>query len=142
MSLSKVLRPVVRTLERAVKKLTPGHGRHRPAETARSPASKKARRVARRVSRLPNVAPSVYRHVGVKPGEELPAFAWPGGYPIVYYLGDGDAICSKCVNDYHSYKQVKYGDVYWEGPPEECAECGAEIESAYGDPNDSEDAED
>ncbi|MFO0849263.1 MAG: hypothetical protein U0871_12015 [Gemmataceae bacterium] len=30
--------------------------------------------------------------------EPLPAFAWPGGYPLVYVFADGGACCPDCVN--------------------------------------------
>ena len=31
-------------------------------------------------------------------GGELPAYAWPGGYQIVYIAGDGETLCPKCAN--------------------------------------------
>ena len=78
----------------------------------------------------------------------LPAYAWPGGYPIVYIFGDGEVCCPKCAN---TEKQIKLDpaeddmpdkswtlvdwEIHWEGPAEYCAHCGALIESAYGDPD-------
>lgn len=78
---------------------------------------------------------------------------WPsradGGYPIVYYLGDGEECCPACANgaegsEAHesaeaSQWRIAGSDIYWEGPPLECAHCGAAIESAYGDPDDEPD---
>jgi hypothetical protein len=76
-----------------------------------------------------------------------PAYAWPGGYPIIYIMGDGAVICPGCANrengsiavdesedDGMSDKSwtIVASDVHWEGGPEECAHCGKMIESAYG----------
>lgn len=75
------------------------------------------------------------------------------GYPVYYTLPhlnpqhnqwglqyvDNDPFCHSCAND------TVEGDPlgtplleqhpHWEGPPIECTNCGAEIESAYGDPD-------
>lgn len=66
--------------------------------------------------------------------QTLPAFAWPGGYPIFYVAGDRDAICPDCANDTDKQLSITNYDVHWEGAPMECEECNAQIESAYGDP--------
>lgn len=29
----------------------------------------------------------------------VPAYAWPGGYPIGYLCDDGEYLCGACVND-------------------------------------------
>lgn len=89
---------------------------------------------------------SVRKFVGVAAGERLPAFAWPGGYPIIYYAGDGACFCAACVNGENGSDApdanaddpqwtIEAADVYYEGPAESCAHCGAAIESAYGDPD-------
>lgn len=70
---------------------------------------------------------------------KLPSFAWPGGYPIVYWTGGGDYLCAECAtassdeNEPGKYG-VQAGDVHWEGAPIACDRCPAVIESAYGDP--------
>ena len=67
---------------------------------------------------------------------KLPAFAWPGGYPVIYITRDGDVICPDCAND-DSVNQDQAPiafDVFYEGSPQACADCGTPIESAYGDP--------
>ena len=85
-------------------------------------------------------------------GEQLDAYAWPGGYPIIYVDGQNEILCPDCANkiiaDYdpdddpdgywktQEFPQTFY--IHYEGPPEFC-NCGAEIESAYGDPWDTED---
>jgi hypothetical protein len=30
----------------------------------------------------------------------LPAYAWPGGYPIYYVAADNGVLCPVCANDY------------------------------------------
>ena len=83
--------------------------------------------------------------------ETLPAYAWPGGYPMVYITENGLTICPKCANDADTSDPVVAGDVYWEGPDMTCedgSQCGSlsdggpspswsagVIESAYGDPD-------
>lgn len=68
-------------------------------------------------------------------------YAWPGGYPIQMWAYDG-CICHKCIraNFRAVVADTKSGfggwdirgvDVLWEGP-EWCAQCGDEIETAYG----------
>ena len=62
---------------------------------------------------------------------KLPAYAWPGGYPIIYITKDGETLCAACAS---VADDVEGADVFYEGAPEECAECCTTIESAYGDP--------
>lgn len=61
--------------------------------------------------------------------------AFPGGYPIVYYYPDGDSLCPDCMNELDGVDPLPtmYA-VHEEGAPEICSHCGAETESAYGDP--------
>ena len=72
---------------------------------------------------------------------KLPAYAWPGGYPIIYFAKDMGVLCPKCANEYTPERdnedQLKpvACDVYYEGPAEICEHCNAEIPSAYGDPD-------
>lgn len=73
---------------------------------------------------------------------KLPAYAWPGGYPIVYVMDDGETLCPDCVNTEENVHEggnadgwrLEAYDIHYEGPPEVCAHCGKETESAYGDP--------
>jgi hypothetical protein len=85
---------------------------------------------------------------------KLEAYAWPGGYPIVYYCEDGGSLCPACANNENGSiaytgdlpadciedKQwhIVACDVYYEGPIINCDHCNAEIESAYGDPDEEE----
>ena len=69
--------------------------------------------------------------------DKLPAYAFPGGYPIAYIDGYNSEVCRDCA-------QVLLGDEYgqapisWyihhEGAPVFCSECNVETESAYGEP--------
>lgn len=70
----------------------------------------------------------------------LPAHAWPGGYPIVYLVDDGDILCPACANDPSNPVheggdcdgwRLEAAQIHWEGAAEICAHCGAAIESAY-----------
>jgi hypothetical protein len=73
----------------------------------------------------------------------LPAFVWPGGYPILYLDGENSTLCAECAtkslndpDEIGKFKPVAF-DVYYEGPVTNCDQCGAEIESAYGDPEET-----
>jgi hypothetical protein len=68
------------------------------------------------------------------PDGTLPAYAWPGGYPIVYYTEEGLTVCPVCANDPDTSDPVADADIYYEGPPIVCDDKGEMIESAYGDP--------
>lgn len=86
------------------------------------------------------------------PDTTKPAVAFPGGYSIIY-LDDtphrwntdgcrGDTLCAKCASKAQQLhpRAVFKPFVHWEGPPEECAECGATLASEYGDPRAEESA--
>lgn len=68
----------------------------------------------------------------------LPAYAWPGGYPIYYLDGHNSLLCPDCANKCLADEVEKFRpvacDVHYEGANLTCDDCGAEIESAYGDP--------
>jgi len=77
---------------------------------------------------------------------KFPAYAWPGGYPIIYVCADGGVLCPDCANgengseasessDAPSDWRMEGTDIHWEGAPELCDHCGAIIESAYGEPD-------
>lgn len=70
----------------------------------------------------------------------LPAYAWPGGYPLIYLDQENSALCSECAtkslkdpDEIPAFKPVAC-DIYLEGPTLYCDQCNVEIESAYGDP--------
>lgn len=74
---------------------------------------------------------------------KLPAYAWPGGYPLYYLTDDSGCLCPECASgengSYASeeaeprsgWRLVDVG-VHWEGEPIVCDHCGRDIESAYG----------
>jgi len=70
---------------------------------------------------------------------KFPRYAWPGGHPLYYLDKDNSVLCAKCANESDSeeevpnFRPVSYA-IHWEGEPMFCDGCGAEIESAYGDP--------
>ncbi len=67
----------------------------------------------------------------------FPAFAWPGGYPIIYIDRSGMTVCAKCASrEIDNAQAVTACDVYWEGPTIQCDDCNDDIQSAYGDPAD------
>lgn len=73
-----------------------------------------------------------------------------GCYPLIYLANGHTPLCADCARtliDYdaneHDYPPIDCsthtftwltGDIHWEGSPIECAGCNADIESAYGDP--------
>ncbi len=77
-------------------------------------------------------------------------YVWPGGYPLILVMNDGECLCVDCARS--SFRAIvdstKHGtrdgwaaagvQVYWEGPVIYCANCNASIESAYGDPQEGE----
>lgn len=64
----------------------------------------------------------------------LPAFAWPGAYPIIYVTEDADILCAECAWDVAVADEPLTQDIHWEGPTLCCDDCSKPIESAYGDP--------
>lgn len=75
--------------------------------------------------------------------EVAKAFAWPGGYPLVLLMADGESLCPACAEK-HAHAIVEAaprGDswraegvyIHWEGPPIVCAHCGGHVPSAYDD---------
>jgi len=79
-----------------------------------------------------------------KPLIELPAYTWPGGYPLIYLTRGGDTLCADCATkDIRAWMYGESDDPpiafgpYYEGPVIQCDDCNRDIESAYGDPEDS-----
>lgn len=81
-------------------------------------------------------------------GDLFAPFAWPGGYPVVFYATDahngctGDVLCADCARTaVIDNRESVATDIYLEGPAEYCAGCNREIASAYGDPDAAEEEE-
>jgi hypothetical protein len=68
----------------------------------------------------------------------LPAYSWPGCYPMFYVTRDGLNVCPACANrEVDTSQEVIAGDVHWEGPALTCDDCGESIASAYGEPGET-----
>jgi hypothetical protein len=65
------------------------------------------------------------------------AYAFPGGYPVVYLDRDNCHLCADCATESQSdeFDGSKAVGVFthYEGPVISCNECSTDIESAYGD---------
>jgi len=65
------------------------------------------------------------------------AYAWPGGYPIVYFAADNGVLCPKCANEYKegrdNEEQLKPvdADINYADASLYCEHCSERIESAY-----------
>lgn len=74
------------------------------------------------------------------PDGTLPTYALPGLYPLYYLDAHNEVLCSECatyaLDDPHEYNEFRPQTyhIHYEGAPLYCSECGARIESAYGDP--------
>ena len=70
---------------------------------------------------------------------ELPAWAWPGGYTLIYYTRDGSEFCADCATkimaDPDDTDRPTECGTYDEGPAVFCAGCNREMESSYGAPD-------
>lgn len=73
---------------------------------------------------------------------QLPSYAWPGGYTLIYITKQGNTLCAACATmqeddpDKTPYDDEVTGyDIYYEGPDVQCDECGKVLESSYGDPD-------
>jgi hypothetical protein len=79
---------------------------------------------------------------------KLPAYAWPGGYPIYYLVADNGVLCPACANQENgsiasetldpecpddNQWRIVASDVNWEDESLFCDHCSKQIESAYGD---------
>lgn len=81
-------------------------------------------------------------------GGNLISYTLLGGYPVLYVDRNGDVVCPDCANLFESDPEWRHEwednrpwiqFVHYEGPAEHCSHCNAEVESAYGDPNNPED---
>lgn len=69
---------------------------------------------------------------------KLPAFTSLGCYPLIYLTKRCDVLCAACATralDDASDDPPIACDAHMEGAPDDCADCGARIMSAYGDPD-------
>lgn len=85
--------------------------------------------------------------------QELNKFAWPGGYTILYHFTQSTnteilVLCWECAteatkgikennSEYEDYK-LHSTFIHWEGESLWCDDCGIELPSEYGNPNEEE----
>ncbi len=73
----------------------------------------------------------------------LMSYAWPGGYPILYLDASNSTLCPECASKELQSDLPAFQPIAWfiheEGPVIYCEDCNAPIESAYGDPEESDD---
>ena len=71
--------------------------------------------------------------------EKLPTRSSIGGYPLYYISSYCNVYCADCANNMldDEYEDIVDYTVHWEGEPLFC-ECGRDIQSAYGVPEDNE----
>ena len=64
----------------------------------------------------------------------LPAYAWPGGYPLYYLDAENNVLCARCAsaNDDYSAPLAAAG-INYEDPDLYCDHCSQRIESAYAE---------
>jgi hypothetical protein len=62
----------------------------------------------------------------------LPAYAWPGGYTLIYGTRGDELLCWRCAT--HHRREVTWYGTHDEGSPEECGQCGYPLLATYGDP--------
>lgn len=103
--------------------------------------SRRASQWSRRIAALPE---GLRRYV--ESGQDarsgsFPAYAWPGGYPIIYIAVDGSIFCPQCINEMVR-EEGGEDDLWWRGlgyeglyeGEEWCERCLRPIQSAYGWP--------
>ena len=82
------------------------------------------------------IAPSVITYVGADnlTDGKLPAYAWPGGYPLYYVTEQANVLCPEHANVENEFDDelITNGDVNWEDADLYCAH-GHRIESAYAE---------
>ena len=71
-------------------------------------------------------------HTAAIYNEELEQFAWPGGSIILYIDAEGSTLCAPCAMRTFP---TPTATAYHEGPLLHCDQCGCELDSDYGDPD-------
>jgi hypothetical protein len=72
-----------------------------------------------------------------QPDGKLPAFAFPGGYPLYYVDAENNVLCPDCANENDEFSaQLVNWDINYEDAYFFCDHCSKQIESAYGEDND------
>jgi len=71
---------------------------------------------------------------------EILKHAWPGGYPLVFVVGDGSTLCADCLNQAESEGLTgdEWNVVGFEIPYETCVgcdDCGEQFGPVYTEEN-------
>lgn len=74
------------------------------------------------------------------PNQKLPAYSFPGGYPLLYLTEHNTVMCPDCADESLNHEEwedfkPKHWMIYEEGADISCDECGKGMSSANGDPN-------
>jgi hypothetical protein len=80
------------------------------------------------------------RELAAESGGQLPQYTCVGSYTMLYYSEDfSDVFCADCATEaLNTDEPPAHYLVYLEGSVEYCCECGKELESSYGDPEENE----
>ena len=67
--------------------------------------------------------------------DELPSYAWPGGYPLFYITKRNAVLCpgEHCAQQEDPEDPIVATEVNYENPHLYCDACGECIESAYAE---------
>ena len=57
--------------------------------------------------------------------------AWPGCYPLMYFVSDHEVVCSNCANKERNYSDIKAVTANYNDDSCYCEDCGQLIEPAY-----------
>lgn len=57
--------------------------------------------------------------------------AWPGCYPLMYFVSDSEVVCPKCANKERNFSDVKAVTANYNDDSCYCEDCGKQIEPAY-----------
>jgi hypothetical protein len=75
----------------------------------------------------------IVKRCGEYEGDSVPAYAWPGGYPIFYVTFDTAILCPKCASKTDNLVTVQTADINYEDASLYCDDCNERIESAYAE---------
>jgi hypothetical protein len=72
---------------------------------------------------------------------QLPAYAWPGGYPLYYLDKDNGTLCPACATStmnlteppFNTWEIIIGAGINYEDTHCYCDECSKRIESAYAE---------
>lgn len=66
----------------------------------------------------------------------LKGYSEAGGYTLLYLENNGSVYCNECAPN--EIENIVKSFIHWEGEPLTCENCGKELESEYGVPEENE----